>query len=64
MRLRLTALALVALVLAAFVPHATIAANPRPAARRPAHQAERGFRNLDPGYACPLFGRAVRAFGS
>lgn len=63
MRRHLTAFALVALVLAALVPHAPIAADPRPAAHRPTHHAERGFRNLDPGYAYPLLGRAVRAFG-
>ncbi|MGH7389148.1 MAG: MBL fold metallo-hydrolase [Candidatus Rokuibacteriota bacterium] len=63
MRLRLTALALAALVLAALPPSSSIALDPRPAARRPAHHAEQGFRNLDPGYAYPLLGRAGRAFG-
>jgi len=63
-RLRLTALALGWLaVLAALAPHAPLEADPRPAARRPAHHAERGFRNLDPAYAYPLLPRAARAIG-
>lgn len=35
------------------------AAAPRPTGR-PAHHAERGFRNLDPTYEYPLIGRTIR----
>ena len=63
MRARLTVLALTVLVITNLVPLSPLAADPPPAVRRPAHHTEHGFRNLDPGYAYPLFGRTARAIG-